>query len=113
MQLVIGANGSIRAAHLHALMLDAFKMHFDTMLLAVEKSMMLEAAQIEFSAKLAIEAHQQIAIELGCYSRGVVVSVIQYRFILDQIDADHECRADLRHPTRRYETPTARRSGGA
>ena len=58
---------------------------------------MLEGAEIEIGAELAIDARQQIEIEFRRDALGIVVGVVENFGVLHQIDADHEQRALAQH----------------
>src|SRR5262245_17020796 len=64
--------------HLDPLALDAGKMHFDAMTLAVVKGVMLKSVEIECAAELTINSRQQIEIELCGNALGVIVGCIEY-----------------------------------
>src|SRR3954466_786453 len=66
------------AADPHLLALQACQMHLDARALAVEEGVMLEAGEVEFAAKLAIDARQQIEIELGGDALAVVIGLLQH-----------------------------------
>src|SRR5450759_4966601 len=68
-------------------------MHFDAMTLAVVEGVMLETVELESGADLAIDAHQQIEIELGGDALGVVIGGVENVRRLDQIGADDQRRA--------------------
>src|ERR1700691_4324521 len=53
------------AAHPHLLPLRAGKMHLDAAAAGVEESVVLERGEIEIGTELAIDAREQIEIELG------------------------------------------------
>ena len=60
-----GAEFDCFAGHLHLLPLQAGKMHLDAVPLAVVEGVMLEAVELEIAAQLAVDAREQIEIELG------------------------------------------------
>ncbi len=96
---VLGVNGfagaevDAFAGNAHALALEARQMHFDARALAVEEGVMLEAREVELGAELAIDAREQIEIELRGDALRVVVGLLQDLRVLHQIDADDEDRA--------------------
>src|SRR5512137_1161892 len=67
-----GAEVDDLAGHLDLLPLQAGEMHFDAMALAVVERAMLENIQPESTAKLAVDAREQIEIEFGGHACGVV-----------------------------------------
>ena len=64
--------------HLDALALEAGQMHLDARALAVEEGVMLEAAEVEVGAELAVDARQQIEIELRGDALLVVIGLLQH-----------------------------------
>ena len=66
------------------------EMHLDPVVRAVVEGVMLEGAEIEVGAELAVDARQEIEIEFRRDTLGVVVGVVENFGILHQIDADYE-----------------------
>src|SRR5262249_15513717 len=93
---ILGVNGFTCAevdgfsGDFHFLAFEAGKVHFNTMPLAIVKCMMLESIEPEGAAKLAIDAGQQIEIELGRNACLIVVSSVEHLHRLDQIDSDDQ-----------------------
>src|SRR5581483_10563653 len=75
---------------LDLLPLAACQMHFNAMPLAVIKCVVLEGVELERAAELAIDALEQVAVELGGNARLVVISGGEHLASLDQIDADDQ-----------------------
>src|SRR5215472_683069 len=98
------------AVHAHFLPLQTGKMHFDAAAFAVVARMMLERGQIEIAAEFAIDAGEQVEIELRGDPFGIVVSRPQDRAVLDQIDPDNqngslaECHAGMTQELHRLMT---------
>src|SRR5664280_88516 len=63
------------------------------MTLAVVKGAVLERIELEGGAELAIDAHQQIEIELGGDALGVVIGGVEHVHRFDEIGADDQRRA--------------------
>jgi len=61
---------------------------------------MREACEIEISVELAIDACEQIEVELCRYAGRVVVGGVQHGRVLDQIDPDDQERTHPQHLTR-------------
>src|SRR5215468_11457554 len=78
------------AVDAHFLPFQAGQMHLNAAAFAVVAGMMLERGKIEIAAEFAIDAGEQIEIELRGYPFGVVVGRTQDRDVFDQIDADHQ-----------------------
>src|SRR6478735_7482042 len=72
-----GAKLDALAAHLDALALEARQVHLDARTVAVKKGMMLEAGRIEFGVEFAIDACQQIEIELRRHALRIVIGFLQ------------------------------------
>ena len=68
-----GAEIDRLAVDAHLLPLGAGKMHFDAVVLAIVAGVMLERGEIEIGAEFAIDARQQIEIELRGHALGVVI----------------------------------------
>src|SRR5215207_10733903 len=68
-----GAELDALAAYLDALALEARQVHLDARTVAVKEGMMLEAGRIELGAELAIDARQQVEIELRRHALGIVI----------------------------------------
>ena len=83
----------VSTGHLHLLPLQAGKVHFDAVALAVVEGVVLEGVELEGAAQFAIDAHQQIEIELGGDAGRVVIGGVEHLYRLDQIDADDQRRA--------------------
>src|SRR6185437_1612065 len=81
------------AGHFHLLPFQAGKMHFDAMTLAVVEGVVLEGIELEGAAEFAIDAHQQVEVELGGDAGRVAIGGVEHVQRLDQIDADDQRRA--------------------
>src|SRR3954463_138244 len=68
-----GAELDALPAHLDALALEARQMHLDARTVAVKEGMMLEAGWIELGVELAIDARQQVEIELRRHALRIVI----------------------------------------
>ena len=67
-------------------------MHFDAVPFGIVEGVVLEGGKIEIGAEFAIDAHQQIEIELGGDALGIVIGAIKNVGRLVQIDADDQHR---------------------
>src|SRR5450631_3725205 len=85
-----GAQVEALAGHPDLLPLQARKVHFDAVALAVVESVMLEGIELEIAAQLAIDANQQIEIEFGGDAVLVVIGGVENFGILDQVGADNQ-----------------------
>ena len=65
-----------------------FEVHFDTTCGIVEKRDVAEGGQIERGAQRPIQARQQIQIERGGDTGGIVVSIVQYLWLFAAIHAE-------------------------
>ena len=65
-------------------------MHLDAARARVEERAMLERAQIEVRVHVAIEAREDVEVELRGHARGVVVGGIERGRALAAIDAKHQ-----------------------
>src|SRR5580698_10303614 len=92
-----GAEFERRIADAHPLTFRAGKMHFDPAALGIVEGVVLEGFKIEIRAKLAIDARQQVEIEFGRDTFGVVVSAIENVRSLGEIDAHHEDRTSAQY----------------
>src|SRR5437764_12680847 len=88
------------AENAHLLAPAAGEMHLDAIELAVVERMMLERGDVEIRAELAIDAHQQIAVELRSHALSIVVSGVKQFRIFDEINADDERSVVPEHPPR-------------
>src|SRR5262245_36734109 len=93
---VLGVNGLAgceldnAASDVDLLLPGAHQMHLDAPALAFVERPMAERIEIEIGGKLAIEAHEQIEVELRGHALGVVISSVENAGVLDEIDADDE-----------------------
>ena len=93
MDRLAGAEVDGFAGHLNVLPLQAGKVHFDAVTLAVVDGVVLEGVELEGAAQFAVDTHQQIKVELRGDARRVVVGSIEHFHRLDQIGADDQRRA--------------------
>ena len=82
----IEVNG--RAIHLYGLLVVTHQMHFNSLLIAVIKSVMREILVIKVRIEQFIQAVKDVEIETGGYSLAVVVGGVEYALGLLQVDAD-------------------------
>ena len=68
----------------------ARRAHLDPLVLAVEQRHVVEVLRVEVGLQLAIEHTQQVAVELGCHSLRVVVSLGQHLRVLDEVGAHQQ-----------------------
>jgi hypothetical protein len=81
------------AADPDLLPLDAGEVHLDARTLAIEERVVLETFEIEVAAELAIDARQNVEIELRRDAGGVVIGGIEDGAVLRQVDAHDEDRS--------------------
>src|SRR4029079_5306079 len=67
--------------------------HFDTMPFTVVKGVMLKHIDPEITAKLTIDAREQIEIEFCRHAFGVIVRGVEHLGRFDQVYPDYKCRA--------------------
>src|SRR3984885_1833066 len=92
MDSLAGAEIDRLVADPHLLALGTGEVHLDAMPFGIVESVVLEGGEIEIRAQLAVDAHQEIEIELGSHALGIVISAIENVGRLFQIDADHQYR---------------------
>ncbi len=68
----------------------AHQMHLDAAALVVVERPVAERVAIEVGTQLAIDAREQVEIELRGHARGIVIGGVEYLGVLDEIDADDE-----------------------
>src|SRR5439155_15844126 len=76
---------------------SAHEMHLDAAPLAVVERPMAERVDIEVRQELAIDAREQIEVELGGHARGIVIGGIENVGVLDEIDTDDKRCACPQH----------------
>ena len=79
-----GAEFDCLAGDSHPLAFAAGEMHFDPMALDVVEGLVAKGTQIEVGAELAVDASEQIQVELRGDALGVVVGGIEPRRVLDR-----------------------------
>ena len=75
----------------------AGQMHLDAVALAVVEGVVLEACEIEIAAEFAVDAREQVEIELRGDAGGIVVGGVEHFGVLHQVDADDQRRAAPEH----------------
>ena len=79
----------------HGLIQARAQVHFDAALLGVPARLVLEVAQLEIAAELAIDAAEQVEIERAGDAGGIVVGDQHAVRFLDQVGADEQqCRRE-------------------
>src|SRR5262245_35689172 len=86
------------SGHCDGLVASADEAHLDAAQQRIVNGIVLEAIAIEVGSELAIQAREQIQIELGRYAAAVVVGGVQHGCVLADVDADQErtARCSLR-----------------
>ena len=92
-----GAEFDHAARHPHLLPLLAGEMHLDAVALGIVEGVMAEACEIEVAVELAIDAREQVEIELRRDAGGVVIGGVEDAGVLHQVDADDQRRAAPEH----------------
>src|SRR5947209_5270149 len=92
-----GAEIERAARDLHLLPFLAGEMHFDAMPLGIVEGMVAEACQVETAAELAVDAREQIEIELRRDAGAIIVGGIEDFRILHQVNADDKACAASQH----------------
>src|SRR5262245_53645328 len=72
-------------------------MHLDAAQLAVVESAMPERSEVEIGAQLAVDAREQVEVELRRHPARVVVGGMQARRVLLEVDADQQAAARAGH----------------
>jgi hypothetical protein len=67
-------------------------MHFDAAFVRIPERVMMESAFIEVGAEFAIDAREEIQVELCRDTGAIVIGRAQHVLILDEIGAKQECR---------------------
>src|SRR5262245_33805517 len=75
----------------------AHEMHLNTAALAVVERLMAERVDIEVRGKLAIDAREQIEVELCGHAFRVVISGVEDVGVLDEVDTNDKGRARAAH----------------
>src|SRR3954452_6508084 len=88
-----GAEIDACARHPHLLPLVAGEVHLDTLALAIVEGVMLEAVDVEFPIKLAVDPYQEVEIERLRHAGGIVIGRVENTAVLLQIGADDQCCA--------------------
>src|SRR5436190_22848091 len=84
--------GSDVLAHL------ADEVHLDPVVLGIVEGAMVEGLEIEISVELAIDARQQVEIELCSEAGLVIVSGVKDAHLLHQIDSNDQGSVSSQHP---------------
>jgi hypothetical protein len=85
MQALPGLEGKGVLGGIHNLVGPTDQMHFHTGQFCVPDRQVVESVKIEIPTKLTINASQQVLVETGSYTFGVVISSDKRRFVLDEI----------------------------
>src|SRR6266550_2910811 len=75
----------------------AHEMHFDATALTVVERPMAELVDIEVSRELAIDAREQVEVELRGYACGIVIGGVENVGVLDEVNANDEGRAGAQY----------------
>ena len=67
---------------------QAFQMHLDAVIGHVVERAVAERCEVEFAAKLAVHAPQDIEIESCGDARRIVIGGVEHCLVLDAVDAD-------------------------
>ncbi len=86
-----------RPLTLTVLILLAFEVHLDTALARVVDRLVPEGVEIERAAEFTVDARQQVEIERGGDTRGVVVGEHQLARVLLEVDADDQTASRRKH----------------
>src|SRR5437588_4014147 len=92
-----GAEIESSPRYLDLLPLLAGKMHFDAVALGIIEGLMTETCQVEVTAELAIDAREQIEVELRRDAGAIVIGGIEDFRVLHQVDADDEACTSSQH----------------
>ena len=101
MDRLAGPEAHDAAAHRHLLLALAHEVHLDAAEGGVVERLVTERAQVEIGAELAIDAREEVQVELRGDALRVVVGGVQPRRILLEIDPDQEPAARARPPRAR------------
>src|ERR687895_925255 len=85
----------------------AGEVHFDPLALAIVKGAMLEGVEIDIGPQLAVDARQQVEVELRGDPGRVVVGGVKDGGVLDEIGADDEHRGGPEQARRLREEPAS------
>ena len=77
----------------HALVVQADQMHLDPPVARVVDGPVLEGAQVEVGAELAVDAHQQVEVEGRGHAGRVVVGAHELARVFLEVDADDQAPA--------------------
>ena len=88
-----GAEFNLLAENCHALVLEAYDMHFDASLVGVSNCMMPECLEVERACELAVNARQKIKIEGRCHAGCIIVSGKEAARVFLEIDANDQATA--------------------
>src|SRR5262245_59127096 len=72
----------------YALLAHAYEVHLDASKRSIIESMMAKGIEVEVGTEFAIDAHEQIEVELGGNVLGVVVGRVKQRGVLLEIHAN-------------------------
>ena len=78
------------SAHGNSLLLPAYQVHLNPAGLLVVESVVLELREVEPGLQLAVDASQQVQVELGGDALRVIVSPVEHLPILLQIDSNQQ-----------------------
>src|SRR3954447_10668480 len=92
-----GAELDLSAANMRGLTLAAGEVHFHPPALAIVECLVAEVVEIEVSAKLAVDAHEQVEIESRRHACGIVIGGVENARFLHKIDAEDEDGARPQH----------------
>src|SRR5262249_16458777 len=92
-----GAELDDPSAHAHLLTLLPDEVHLDAVAFAIVESAVVEAREIEIAIELAIDALEQVEVELRRQAGRVVVGGIENARVLHQVDPDDQRCAASQH----------------
>src|SRR4029079_7432695 len=81
------------AQQAHSLRLFGDQVHLDAMTLAIIDRAMHEGGNVEIAAEFAVDANQDVEIELRGDAGSIVIGVVKYALVLFEIDTDDHLRA--------------------